>query len=165
MEWFPRRQTVVLTRSSPSRLAYLERSGIISPQRLGLPHKPEVFYSWEQILEIRAINRLRKHLSFQAIRKIIQYFDDHGFGRSLRDKHLLITGNGVSWIRPHPSRTPEVIQLISKCKSPVGQLVLVPLDPSAQENIEVWSTIETGKKVIDFEHFRSRTRSPQPEGR
>jgi hypothetical protein len=150
MEWFPRRHAVILARSSPSRLAYLERVGIISPQRVGVPHRPEVFYSWEQILEIRTINRLRQSLSFQTIRKIIQYFEEHGFSRSLRDKHLMITNQGVSWIRPRPSLPPEVIQLVGKCKSPVGQLVLVPLDPSAQARIGSWSAVEPSNKVVGF---------------
>ena len=72
MDWFSRRHAVVLARSSPGRLAYLEKTGVIVPQRAGQPPRLEVLYSWEQILEIRAISRLRQHLSFQTIRKILQ---------------------------------------------------------------------------------------------
>lgn len=37
MDWFPRRHVIVLARSSPGRLAYLEKTGIVVPRRIGLP--------------------------------------------------------------------------------------------------------------------------------
>ena len=156
MDWFPRRHALVLARSSPGRLAYLEKTGIIIPQRTGQPPRIEVLYSWDQVLEIRAISRLRQHLSFQTIRKIIQYFDDHGFGRSLRDKHLIINGHGVSWVRSD-STVPQVIHLVGHRCSPMGQFVLAPLDsldlglPSLAANLKT-------QNVVDLEHFRQRAR-------
>ncbi|HIK44418.1 MAG TPA: hypothetical protein IGR64_05960 [Leptolyngbyaceae cyanobacterium M65_K2018_010] len=162
MDWFPRRHVVVLARSSPGRLSYLEKTGIVVPRRIGLPAKPEVVYSWEQILEIRAISRLRQHLSFQTIRRIMDYFEEHGFGRSLRDKQLLISQDGVSWIRPMPSAPPQIIQLISKDSTLMGQYLLTLLDPA--ETLEQPSSPPSflprpGRKVVDLEAFRQRVRS------
>ena len=74
MEWFTRRHAVILARSSPSRLKYLEKTGIVIPRRVQADNRLEVLYSWEQILEIRTIARLRQYLSFQTIRKIIHFF-------------------------------------------------------------------------------------------
>ncbi|NMF82805.1 hypothetical protein [Nodosilinea sp. P-1105] len=158
MDWFPRRHAIVLARSSLGRLAYLEKTGIIVPQRAGLPQRPTVLYSWEQILEIRAISRLRQHLSFQAIRKIIQYFDDHGFDRSLRDKHLIIGPTGVTWICPGSHATPQLIYLAGKRNSPMGQFVLAPLDPYDASSSGVISETK-GAKVIDIDGFREKLRS------
>jgi len=155
MDWFPRRHAVVLARSSLGRLAYLEKTGIIVPQRVGLPQRPTVLYSWEQILEIRAISRLRQHLSFQAIRKIIQYFDDHGFDRSLRDKHLIISPAGVTWICPGSHATPQLVDLAGKRTSPMGQFVLAPLDPCGSSPSEIVPGAR-GAKVIDINGFRQK---------
>lgn len=157
MDWFPRRHAVVLARSSPGRLAYLEKTGIIVPQRVGQPPRLEVLYSWEQILEIRAISRLRQHLSFQTIRKILQYFDDHSGGRTLRDKHLIINRHGVSWVRSGVT-APQIIHLVShRCSSPMGQFVLTPLDAL---EIEATSAVARPQvpKVVDIEQFRQKVR-------
>lgn len=156
MDWFPRRHAVILARSSPGRLAYLEKTGIVVPQRAGQSHRPEVLYSWEQILEIRAISRLRQHLSFQTIRKILQYFDDHGLGCSLRDKHLIINHQGVSWVRLDAA-SPQVIHLVGYGCSFMGQYVLAPLDASDLSFARP-SLASTAPKVIDIEHFRQKVR-------
>ncbi|MBD2112057.1 MULTISPECIES: MerR family transcriptional regulator [Cyanophyceae] len=157
MDWFPRRHAVVLARSSPSRLAYLEKLGIIVPQRSGGSSRLEVFYSWEQILEIRAISRLRQHLSFQTIRKILQYFDDRGVGRTLRDKHLVIGNHGVSWVRSGTT-TPQVVHLVGHSCCPMGQFVLAPLNGPDLSCADALAKT-TMSKVVDIEHFRQKARS------
>ncbi len=156
MDWFPRRHAVVLARSSPGRLAYLEKTGIVVPQRAGQPPRLEVLYSWEQILEIRAISRLRQHLSFQTIRKILQYFDDHGVGRTLRDKHLVLGPHGVSWVRSNTT-TPQIIHLVGHRCSSMGQFVLAPLDASELGFFDELAT-PTVPKVVDIESFRQKVR-------
>ncbi|HSM83924.1 MAG TPA: hypothetical protein VLS96_19700 [Nodosilinea sp.] len=160
MDWFPRRHAVVLARSSLGRLAYLEKTGIIVPQRAGCPPRLEVLYSWEQILEIRAISRLRQHLSFQTIRKILQYFDDHGVGRTLRDKHLVIGSHGVSWVQPGTPAAPQVIHLVGHGGSCMGQLVLAPVEADASDlgRCSDLASPDT-PKVVDLEHFRQKVRS------
>ncbi|MEA5452659.1 hypothetical protein VB780_29065 [Leptolyngbya sp. CCNP1308] len=159
MDWFPRRHAVVLARSSPGRLAYLEKTGIIVPQRVGDSPRTEVLYSWEQILEIRAISRLRLHLSFQTIRKILQYFDDHGVGRTLRDKHLIINHHGVSWVQPGTAVAPQVIHLVGHGCSFMGQFVLMPVEANASElGLATGLASSAAPKVVDIEHFRQKVR-------
>ncbi len=160
MDWFPRRHVVVLARSSLGRLAYLEKTGIVVPRRTGLPQRPEVVYSWEQILEIRAISRLRQHLSFQTIRKIIHYFEDHGFGRSLHDKQLLITHTSVSWIRTMPAARPQIVQLTSKSSGPMGQYLLTPFNPEELVEPAIFHPLFEGNpaNVVDLDAFRQKVR-------
>ncbi|MBE9138946.1 hypothetical protein IQ254_17400 [Nodosilinea sp. LEGE 07088] len=156
MDWFSRRHAVVLARSSPGRLAYLEKTGIIVPQRTGQPPRLEVLYSWEQILEIRAISRLRQHLSFQTIRKILQYFDDHSVGCTLRDKHLVISSQGVSWVRSDTA-APQVIHLVGPGCSSMGQFVLAPLDISELGSSQAIAP-SNAPKVVNIEQFRQKIR-------
>jgi DNA-binding transcriptional MerR regulator len=160
MEWFTRRHAVVLARSSPSRLKYLEKTGIIIPHRPGLSPKSEVLYSWEQILEIRAIARLRQYLSFQAIRKIIQYFEDHGFEPSLRDKHIVVKDGQVTWVQPSSSLVPQVIQLCIKGDRQVGQLVLAPLEQKETTEADL-KPLPLAGKVVDLQAFKQGLRSPR----
>jgi DNA-binding transcriptional MerR regulator len=155
MEWFTRRHAVILARSSPSRLKYLEKTGIVVPYRTRSAQKPEVLYSWDQILEIRAIARLRQYLSFQTIRKIIRYFEDHGFDRSLRNKHLIVRNGSVTWVRPSANISPEMIQLHGKRDSQTGQLLLTTLEFSDQSpgNRHHSSPV---KKVVNLHEFKQK---------
>ena len=157
MEWFTRRHAVILARSSPSRLKYLEKTGIVIPHRVMSSRRLEVFYSWEQILEIRAIARLRQYLSFQTIRKILQYFEDHGFERSLRNKQLIIKNGTVTWVRPSSNIAPEMVQLHGKRDSQTGQLVLTTLElqdrPSGGHPMH-----SPHRKVISLEDFKQKLR-------
>lgn len=160
MEWFTRRHAVVLARSSPSRLKYLEKTGIVVPRRMNAAPRSEVLYSWEQILEIRAIARLRQSLSFQTIRKIIQYFEDHGFDRSLRNKELIVKNGSVTWVRPSSSITPEIVQFHTKRDNLIGQLVLTTLELNDLHNRNRDGD-STQKKVVSLQDFRQKLKSPQ----
>ncbi|MEB3313426.1 MAG: hypothetical protein VKL98_04710 [Cyanobacteriota bacterium] len=155
MDWFPRRHVIVLARSSLGRLAYLEKTGIVVPRRIGLPPHSQVIYSWEQVLEIRTISQLRQHLSFQAIRRMITYFEEQGAGASLRDKHLVVVNGVISWIRPMANTAPQVIELARRTHGFMGQFRLVTLDLS-------WAHHPWGHsaQVVDLEQCRQRLRSP-----
>jgi DNA-binding transcriptional MerR regulator len=160
MEWFTRRHAVILARSSLSRLKYLEKTGIVVPWRRTESQKSEVLYSWDQILEIRAIARLRQYLSFQAIRKIIQYFEDHGFERSLRDKQLIVKDGNVTWVRPSKNLSPQIIQLRGRRDSHLGQLVLSALDGKETADRDAqYSALSS--KIISFEDFKQKLKSPR----
>ncbi|HEY9738377.1 MAG TPA: hypothetical protein V6D06_18920 [Trichocoleus sp.] len=162
MEQFTRRETQVLTRSSSSRLVYLEKTGIIVPHRAEPDSKAVLFYTWDQILEIRAINQLRRQVSFQTIRKVVQFLDEHGFDRSLRDKLLVTTNGEVNWIVPFSSTAPHVIQVVGKCRCPAGQLLLTAF-PQLLGLVDELGKGTKVAKVIDFEHFRRKVRPPQSD--
>lgn len=155
MDWFPRRHVIILARSSLGRLAYLEKTGIVVPRRIGLPPHSQVIYSWEQVLEIRTISQLRQHLSFQAIRRMITYFEEQGAGSSLRDKHLVVVNGVISWIRPMANTAPQVIELARRTHGFMGQFRLVTLDLSWAHN--PWGH---SAHVVDLEQCRQRLRSP-----
>ena len=159
MEWFTRRHAVVLARSSPSRLKYLEKTGIVIPRRVQADNRLEVLYSWEQILEIRTIARLRQYLSFQTIRKIIHFFHDHGIDPSLRNKQLVIQDGSVTWVRSSPNVAPEMIQLHGKRHSEIGQFVLSSVNGHAPE--EVARKPARGENVVSLQDFKQKLRSPR----
>lgn len=148
MECFTRREAMILTRSSSGQLSYLAKTGMVVPNRkIG---SQGVFYTWEQILEIRAINRLRRQISFRVIRKIAAFLSENGFDASLRNKHLVILADGVSWLR-HDGAVIALVQLSGRQNKHAGQLVL-SLPPWTQVIEDFWQTARD--QVIDFEQFR-----------
>jgi DNA-binding transcriptional MerR regulator len=161
MNGFTRQETIALTKTTSSRLAYLDRVGVVVPEKYGNTKKPMVIYSWEQVLQIRAINDLRKQVSLQAIREIIQSLEKNGYDSSLWDKHLVTVNGEIHWVMPDWSDIPKVMQLASKKnKSGFGQLVLVAI-PTLNDIVKaVWHAAKTSK-VIDFESFRRRAKPAQ----
>ncbi len=99
MEGFTRQEAITLTGVTSSRLAYLDRVKLVVPQKYGNSKKPVVIYSWEQILEIRAISNLRQKISLQTIREIIGFLELNRFDYQLKDKDLVTVNDKVYWVR------------------------------------------------------------------
>lgn len=157
MDGFTRQETIALTKTTSSRLAYLDRVGIVEPEKYGNTKKPTVIYSWAQVLEIRAINNLREKVSLQTIKEMIQYIHKNSFEPSLRDKRLVAINGEILWLLPDWSDMPRVMTLASKKSKGLGQFVLVVL-PAIEDLIKaVWETAEKSK-VIDFESFKRRAK-------
>ena len=70
---FTRQETIALTSISSGRLSYLDRTGLVVPEKFGNPQHPKVVYKWQQILEIKTIERLREKLSLQETRKVLDF--------------------------------------------------------------------------------------------
>jgi hypothetical protein len=158
MDGFTRQETIALTKTTSSRLAYLDRVGVVAPEKYGNTKKPTVIYSWEQVLQIRAINDLRKQVSLQAIREIIKSLEANGYDSSLWDKHLVVVNGDIHWVLPDWSDMPKVMQVASKKnKGGFGQLVLVAI-PTLNDIVKaVWETAKRSN-VIDFESFQRRAK-------
>jgi hypothetical protein len=165
---FTQRETVILTRTSPSRLAYLAKTGVVIPHG----HCPTAaadasraegncHYDWEQILELRAINHLRQKTSLQTIRKIVAFLETHGSDRCLHNKQLIVSDDEVDWIQPHTkTQLPQIVQVVGPANKHVGQLKIPAIPPVMALVNEVWDAAQRSN-VIDFERFRQRAQTPQ----
>lgn len=158
MEGFTRQETLALTQTTSSRLAYLDRTGIIVPQKYGNPKKPTVIYSWEQVLEVRTIAHLRKQISLQMVRQLVIYLDQHGLDTTLHDKHLVTTANEVFWVSPDWSDMPQIMKVADREGDGLGQLVLLVLPPLNTVIQEIWQAAETSN-VVDFDSFKQRAKT------
>lgn len=158
---FTRQETLILTDSTSNQLQYLEKQGLIIPQRIGKSRKPTVIYSWEQILEIRAIKHLRKQVSLQTISKIIQFLDKSGVDDHLRDKQLIVLNDEVFWIQKDWSdlqdKIPSVVKVAGKNNINIGQYILLVIPILSNIVQDVW-TIAKSSELIDFESFKDRAR-------
>lgn len=162
MEGFTRQETLALTKTTSSRLAYLDRTGVVVPEKYGNSKKPTVIYRWEQVLEIRAINDLRQKISLQTVRKIVQFLDESGFDTSLRNKHLVVVNDDVFWVMPDWSDMPRVMKVAGKKNKGLGQFVLIVLPLISDIIKAVWESAKKSK-IIDFESFKRRAKAEPSE--
>lgn len=162
MEGFTRQETLALTKTTSSRLAYLDRTEVVVPEKYGNSKKPTVIYSWGQVLEIRAINDLRQKISLQTVKKIVQFLDESGFDNNLRDKHLVVVNDEVDWVMPSWSDMPRVMKVADKKNKGLGQFVLIVLPPLSDIIKEIWKNAQKSK-VIDFESFKRRAKADPSE--
>jgi hypothetical protein len=70
---FTRQETIALTEIDSGRLSYLDRTKLVVPVKFGNSKHPKVVYCWQQVLEIKTIERLREKLPLQEIRKVIKF--------------------------------------------------------------------------------------------
>ncbi len=80
---FTRQETIAITGVKSGRLSYLDKTGLIVPEKHGNPKHPIVIYDWEKILQIKIIERLREKLSLQEIRKVLEFLKKRGYKPSL----------------------------------------------------------------------------------
>lgn len=159
---FTRQETIHLAGCTSSRLAYLEKVGLIIPYRFGNNARPTVIFSWEQLLEIRAIKNLRKDVSLQTVRKLIKFLDDSGYDNSLRDKQLVVVGEEIFWVKQDWSdfgeNLPTAVKVAGKSCQQVGQYVLIVIPPLIDIVNEIWEAARKSK-VIDFKSFERRAKA------
>ncbi|MGF1460282.1 MAG: hypothetical protein ACFBSG_14810 [Leptolyngbyaceae cyanobacterium] len=158
MEGFTRQETLALTQTTSSRLAYLDRTGVITPAKYGNPKKPTVIYTWEQVLEIRTIANLRKQISLQMVRKLVDFLDQHGLDTTLHDKHLVATPNEVFLVASDWSDMPHVMKVADREGTGLGQLVLMVLPPLNTVIHDIWQAA-ADSNVIDFDSFKQRAKT------
>ena len=159
---FTRREVMELAGATSNQLQYLERRELVIPQRIwNDKKKPDVYYSWEQLLEIKAIRNLRENTSLQTIRKILSFFEKYQFRKTLKDKRIVAIDDEVFWIKEDWSDFGKkliALKIADKQGKGIGQYTLLAL-PAFQEIVdEVWQTAERSN-IINMESFRQRAKA------
>jgi DNA-binding transcriptional MerR regulator len=158
---FTRQETLKLTQCTSSRLSYLEKVGLVIPERIGLSKKPVVIFSWEQLLEIKAIKNLREdNISLQTVRKIVEFLNQYGYDDGLKDKKLVVVDDEVFWVRSDMTDLGRHIAALTVAsnKDQVGQFVLIVIPALVDIVNEIWETAQNSN-VIDFESFKFRAKA------
>ena len=161
IEGFTRSETLALTKTTSNRLQYLEMKELVIPQRVGKSRKPTVIYTWEQILEIRAIKHLRQEISLQTVRKIVEFLNKSGFDDNLRDKQLIVIDNEVFWIQQDwqdfSEKMPSTIKVGGRSDTGVGQYILLVIPALTEIVNEIWEAARISE-IIDFASFKQRAK-------
>lgn len=118
---FTRQETLSLTGITSGRLSYLDETELVKPEKFGNPKHPRVIYSWEQILQLKVIDRLREKLSLQEIRKVIEFLKERDYKPSLFTCNLVFIGSQLYLIEDWQEFGTLVLQASGRNK---GQVVV-----------------------------------------
>jgi DNA-binding transcriptional MerR regulator len=156
-EGFTRKEVMNLAHTTSNRLQYLERASLINPYRIEKTGRATVLYTWEQLLEIRAIKNLRQSISLQTVRKIIEFLDKSGFDDSLRDKQLICIDEDIYWVKRNWEEMPEILKVAAKRGKGVSQYMLLVIPALIDIVDEVWKAAEKSD-VVDMASFKQRAK-------
>jgi DNA-binding transcriptional MerR regulator len=152
---FTRQEVMILADVTSNQLQYLERTELIKPERIwNNKKKPDVYYSWKELLQIKVIRNLRKVTSLQTIRKILGFFEAYHVEHKLMNEgritiniletqRIAVINDEVFWIDEDGSDLGKTI-LNSKGIGVYKLLVM----PTFQELVnEVWETAERSNLI------------------
>jgi hypothetical protein len=153
---FVRQEVMILGNVTSSRLAYLDRSKIIIPNKYGSSKKPTVIYTWDQLLQVRAIAHLKQKISLPLTQQVVTALKALNFDSDWWDKHLLIAGEEVYVSKSDWSNMPEIMrEIASKNNRDIVAIVFPPIDSIISD---IWQAA-IGSELIDFELFKGRTKA------
>jgi DNA-binding transcriptional MerR regulator len=138
-------------------LSYLDRTGLIVPRKFGNPKHPKVVYRWEQVLEIKTIERLREKLSLQEIRRVIEFLRAKNHKPSLFAHSLVFVNSQLYLIEDVKDFGLTVLEASGKNK---GQVVIREVGPVGDVITELYREAEK-HQVLDFDK-RTRLEAINP---
>ncbi|WP_334728676.1 MerR family transcriptional regulator [Nostoc sp.] len=150
-----------LTGATSNQLQYLERAGLVIPVReWNGKKKPEVYYNWQQILEIRAIRNLREKTSLQVIRKVLDFFEKYQIDKTLRDKQIVVVDDEVFCVKDWSDLGEQIsaLKVADKRGIGIGQYTLLVIPAFIDIVDEIWRAAEKSN-VIDMEEFRRKAKA------
>ena len=144
---FTRQETIVLTGISSSRLSYLDRTSLVTPRKIGNKKHPKVIYSWEQVLEIKTIERLRENLSLQEIRKVLSFLRERDYKTSFFQHSLVFVNSQLYLVEDAQEFGLTVLEASGKNK---GQVVIHEVGAVGDIITELWEEAQK-HQVLDFD--------------
>ena len=147
MNGFTRQEAIALTGLKPGKISYWDRTGLVSPQKFGNPKKPKVVYSWQQVLKLKLIHRLREQLSLQEIRKIIDFLEGKNYSPSIFECRIFVVESEVYFIE-NPADLMDA--LVKASGNDRGKVIVQELEPfkSILSNLK---EVAISNQVLDFE--------------
>jgi DNA-binding transcriptional MerR regulator len=116
MDIFSRQEVLKLVGLSSGQLSRLD----------GSDKHPVVLYTLEQLFELRIIAALRKKLSMQEIRKVVDHIRDNAFDKALFGKFFIFCDNQLYWVQSSDSMEDTIVRLTGKHRA---QVVMKAVDP------------------------------------
>ncbi|CAN1212222.1 HTH merR-type domain-containing protein [Tumidithrix helvetica PCC 7403] len=144
---FTRQETIDLTGIDSGRLSYLDRTKLIVPQKFGNPKHPKVVYSWQQVLEIKTIERLRENLTLQEIRKVLNFLKERDYEPSFFAHKLVLVNSQLYLIEDLKQFGLTVLEASGENK---GQVVIHEVGAIGDIITELLREAEK-HHVLDFE--------------
>ena len=121
VEYFDRNTVHRLTGISRQKLETLVKNGYINPYKRGAYKRAKWLFTWEQLVEIKAILKLREIITSYQLADIKSFLQELGTNGSLADdasKIILATNKQVLLI---DNDNDKIIELLGKSR---GQIIL-----------------------------------------
>jgi len=144
---FTRHETIDLTGIDSGRLSYLDRTQLVVPLKFGNPKHPKVVYSWQQVLEIKTIERLRENLTLQEIRKVLIFLKECDYEPSFFAHKLVLVNSQLYLVEDVRKFGLTVLEASGANK---GQVVIHEVGAIGDIISELMSEAEK-HHVLDFE--------------
>ena len=144
---FTRKEAMALTGITSGKISYWDETGLVTPVKYGNPKKPTVIYSWQQILKLKLISRLREKLSLQEIRKVVDFLEERNYSQSLFECKLFLI-NSELFLVENRNQMGDLMFKASGANK--GQVIVHELEPFKT----ILASLKTEAKanhVLDFE--------------
>lgn len=155
---FSTREVLALTGVTANSLRYWYDQGIIVPEKvpIGKGLRNTRFYTFTQLIEVKAIMALRSNVPIKTIRAVKTFISDHFEDTNIANKPLIVVNNG--------DRSDVYLQCDEKWYQKItgkniGQITHLDLIliPSLKTQVdEVVENVKAGKcDTIDIQRFKS----------
>lgn len=144
---FTRQETIALTGISSSRLSYLDRTSLVTPQKFGNQKHPKVIYAWKQVLEIKTMERLRENLSLQEIRKVLSFLRERNYKTKFFEHNLVFINSQLYLVEDWQNFGLTILEASGKNK---GQVVIREVGAVGDIITELWEEAQR-HQVLDFD--------------
>lgn len=144
---FTRQEALAITGITPGRLSYLDKTGLVAPEKIGESKHPRVIYSVGQIIELKVISRLREKLSLQEIRKVLDFLKSRNYEQSLFDCKMIFVDSELYLIENWEDFGMTVLKASGKNK---GQVVIHEIGKIGEVISDLRREAER-HQVLDFE--------------
>ena len=153
---FTRKEIMQLSGVSSMKLFFLEKHGFIKPEKRGNRKPQQSFYTWDDLLELKLISKLRQDASLQQLRIAKDYLIKIGESNKLSDEVVIAANNKIYLIKNIPSEIGKlVIQLSGTNK---GQVIIDAILKISDLVDELWDAAEK-ENIIDFAARAKQKRS------
>jgi len=143
---FSRDETMAITGITTSKLAYLEKKGIIEGLILNdVGNRPPKRYTFRHLIEIKTLMRLREILSLQKLTEARDFMQSIGRTGTFHDKQFLVCGDEFKLIERTDDKAFHdfAVSVAGKNK---GQLSMILIDIDEL----IGEIRESGGTVVDF---------------
>ena len=157
---FTRQEAMQLTNCTSSRIAYLEKIGLITPFRYGtIGGKPTVIFSYRQLLGIQAVRELRlEDVPLATVKTLVSFLENTNQVDISKDKLLVAVNEDVFLVQKDWSdfanKMPKSLKKASKENKNISWYTLIVISIGDLID-EIFNTAKNSKK-IDFRDFQKK---------
>lgn len=153
---FSRQEALKLTGLTSKQLSYLDKLGIISPEKIGVK-RPYCTYSWKQLIMLMAYSKLREDVSLQLLKDAFVGMEDYHPFHLFWDKRIVVTSAKIYWVDDYWDRPNEAFyKAVMNTEKP---LTILPFAFKVQDLIDEMRKNALENGVTSFEERLEKAKS------